>query len=113
MYRLLLLKFCSSCAQSFCRIAVCKHNNGSILQTLVAHGQYIADDKVNCTLLRLIGQDTAVFLLKRQSCVIDRLSLAARVEMDNFKLSSDAPVLAAQALKRLFATALIHFYWRH
>jgi hypothetical protein len=89
------------CTESFCRIAVCKHNDGSILQTLLAHCPNAAADKVNCTLLRLISQDTAVFLLKTQSCVIGRLALAARVEMDSVKLSSDAPVLAAQALKRL------------
>jgi hypothetical protein len=89
------------CTESFCRIAVCKHNNGSILQTLLTHCQNTAAEKVNCMLLRLISQDTAVFLLKMQSLVIDRLSLAARVEMDSSKLSSDAPVLAAQALKRL------------
>jgi hypothetical protein len=83
-----------------CRVAICKHDKGDILRALLTTmDDPELSDAVNHTLLRLIGQDTAVLLLKKQSNIIERLTHSARVDMDCTH-GKNASVLAAQALKR-------------
>lgn len=83
--------------EAVCRVLICKHKKGAILRALLTTMDVSElSDAVNHTLLRLIGQDTAVFLLKKQSNIIERLALSAQADE-----GKEASVLAAQALKRL------------
>lgn len=85
--------------EAVCRVTICKHDKYAILQALLNKmddPKY--SDAVNHTLLRLIGKDTASYLLKNTD-LIDRLIFSAQKDKDCL-CGNEASVFAAQALKR-------------
>jgi hypothetical protein len=87
--------------EAVCRVTICKHEKGAVLGALLKKmDSPELTPAVNQTLLRLIGHDTASFLLKKHTNIIERLTRSAQVDKD-CRAGNEAPVLAAQALKRL------------
>jgi len=90
-----------------CRIAICKHDKGAILTALIEKLETPAlCEVVNQTLLRLICQDTASYILKKLPSIIDRLAQCAQAGA-NHSCDSEASILAAQSLKRLSSFVVV------
>lgn len=87
--------------EAICRVAVCRHERGSILKALLK-GIEVPElsEATNHALLRLISQDTASFILKKVPTIIERL-VKYGLSTSTDGSCSEAPSLAAQALKRI------------
>lgn len=83
--------------EAVCRVAISKHDRGSILKALVQGIEVPGlSEATNRSLLRLIGYDTVFYILKKVPNIIDKL-----VQCGQLKSTSEAPPLAAQCLKRI------------
>jgi hypothetical protein len=87
--------------EAVCRVAICKHEKSAIVQTLLNKmNDPELSHAVNHTLLRLIGQNTAPFLLMKHTDLIERLTVSAQLDKDSLS-GNEASICAAQALKRV------------
>ena len=94
--------------EASCRIAICKHDKGAILTALIEKLETPAlCAVVNQTLLRLICQDTASYMLKKLPTIIDRLAQCAQAGANHSNDSVEASILAAQCLKRLSSFVVV------
>jgi len=87
--------------EATCRVPICTHDRGSILKVLMKAMEVPELCAVaNHAMLRLISQDTTSYILKKVPAIIDRLvQYGLSTSTDGHY--SEAPALAAQALKRI------------
>ena len=83
--------------EAVCRVVICKHGCGSILKALI-RGIDVPElcEATSRALLRLISQDTALYILKKVPNIIEQL-----VQCGQVSCTSEAPPVAAHCLKRI------------